>query len=776
MQITYSLLILHLYWSVSGLKLPQDEPEHNNEQLITTGDSLENNRTSFKENIEKRNNTIRSNTSTFHWDDFVDVWNPQKVARFWQADARGSLNISTSCERDFTDYMAGVWTEQQWAMKTFRWYLHCVRVELVDATGRHSWGLFSENIFWLGSLDQCREMRTEFLDRQKSDVENNNKDVPPFLVNVASVTFTLNPLHAELNKTFRIILGLCLPNSCDTEDVRELFLFAEDFRKNGTSAEIVIEGVRNLSKGYSVWDDPIFYALLITFTVVAVLTCLGTFYDITLRYKILHSKRYNSNDARDTATELKIMHTDRIMDDKITITKLWSVKEHNSAIDVRNSGSSPKPLSEALLSFSLLLNLSKICSLEVGDDTLAPIHGLRFISMLWIMLIHTCLTVNVVSEAKSFKSNAEKDFFYQTISNGTYGVDTFFFMSGCLVSFLYFRTITKNAMRKMKLIKNFCGQILQFVGIVMYRYFRLTPPYLLAIGLIVVSSSWYHDHTILDLYAYDHQNCRKFWWRNVLYVNTYFAMGERCMIWSWYLANDTLFYIIGTIIIIVARRYLSVAAFMTIFILVTSWIITAIIALRTHHVPSAQDPFAHYESLYDKPWSRIGPYLLGMMSGWYLHKINCSLRIHKTIALICWFISFVVMLSIVYGLYGTAPGPFMSVAYTVFSHSGWAVAIGWVLIACVTGNGGIINRILSWKYLYPLSRVSYCAYLIHPLVMRAVVQKGESSMHLTLGMMVILFLGFTVSCYVVSFVISLLFEAPMVSLLRICHPMRAWKK
>lgn len=154
---------------------------------------------------------------------------------------------------------------------------------------------------------------------------------------------------------------------------------------------------------------------------VTVFTCLGTFYDITLRYQILHSKRYNSSDVRDPATEMKIMHTDEIMDDKITIAKLWSVKEHNGAIgtssrfelswitlkrvdshglllsDVRNAGSSPKPLSEALLSFSVLLNLSKICCLDVGDDTLAPIHGLRFISMLWIILIHTCLTMNVVS-------------------------------------------------------------------------------------------------------------------------------------------------------------------------------------------------------------------------------------------------------------------------------------------------------------------------------------------------------------------------------------------
>lgn len=54
-------------------------------------------------------------------------------------------------------------------------------------------------------------------------------------------------------------------------------------------------------------------------------------------------------------------------------------------------------MSEGLLSFSLLVNISKLVSLDVGRDTLAPIHGLRFISMLWIIMVHTCLTTNEVS-------------------------------------------------------------------------------------------------------------------------------------------------------------------------------------------------------------------------------------------------------------------------------------------------------------------------------------------------------------------------------------------
>ncbi|XP_076232881.1 nose resistant to fluoxetine protein 6-like [Calliopsis andreniformis] len=754
MRVKQSLLLFFIPYFVSGFLNLKNELKTNNEiSQRSQNDSSE----PFTSTTE-----INGVNATLAWDDLIDIWSTSSMMKLLKSVPRKSLNISTNCERDVTDYTMALSVGELWALK------------MMDATGKYTWGLLSGNVFWLGSTDQCHEMQNQFIKWQKNREIQRRKDVPPFLISMNSVTLNLNIRHNELNKTYEIVLGLCLPNSCVAKDVEKLLYFLQDQRKNETSAIIAVRDVKSLSKEYNFGEDPVFCMLWITLIVVVVLVILGTFYDIALRYQVLNTikvARINEN----ATTEMKILNEGENVDEKITITRLWAVKEHNSSLDVSNSNSVPNPLSEALLSFSLLVNLSKIFSLEVGADTLAPIHGLKFLSMIWVILGHTCLFVIIASDSTTFRSKAEEGFFFQTISNGTYAVDTFFLMSGCLVSFLYFRTITKEKLRKAKIVKGTFGEILQFLGMVWYRYFRLTAPYLLVIGLTDISMRWYYNHSLLDLYKYDRQNCRKFWWRNVLYINTYFALDERCMIWSWYLTIDTQFYIIGIIILIIAARFISIAAFLTIFLLIGSWIMTAIITLQIDHVPSIQDPFAHYESLYDKPWTRIGPYLLGMIAGWYLYKCNCKLKIQKVIALLSWIFSFVTMLSIVYGLYGNTFSPFMSVAYTALSHSAWAISIAWILIACVTGHGGMINKILSWKYLYPLSRLTYCAYLIHPTIIRAIVMEKDSSIHLSQGFVGIMFLGYVVASYAAALFISLLFEAPMVSLLRIFHPLRQWK-
>lgn len=46
---------------------------------------------------------------------------------------------------------------------------------------------------------------------------------------------------------------------------------------------------------------------------------------------------------------------------------------------------------EILLSFSVIRNMRQICDSSIGADTIPIIHGLRSISMAWVILGHTCI-------------------------------------------------------------------------------------------------------------------------------------------------------------------------------------------------------------------------------------------------------------------------------------------------------------------------------------------------------------------------------------------------
>lgn len=71
-----------------------------------------------------------------------------------------------------------------------------------------------------------------------------------------------------------------------------------------------------------------------------------------------------------------------------------------------------------------------------------------------------------------YRKVVQKEFIFQTISNGTFSVDTFFFVSGLLVSFLYFRTNAKGKLDPLNKGNNFVAGFLHFIGLIGYRFAR----------------------------------------------------------------------------------------------------------------------------------------------------------------------------------------------------------------------------------------------------------------------------------------------------------------
>lgn len=66
----------------------------------------------------------------------------------------------------------------------------------------------------------------------------------------------------------------------------------------------------------------------------------------------------------------------------------------------------------------------------------------------------------------------------------------------------------------------------------------------------------------------------------------------------------------------------------------------------------------------------------------------------------------------------------------------WGFALMWITLSCCWGLAKPINSLLSYNGFYPLSRLTYCTYLIHPTIMMITSFQCESPLHLAHGIVV----------------------------------------
>lgn len=68
---------------------------------------------------------------------------------------------------------------------------------------------------------------------------------------------------------------------------------------------------------------------------------------------------------------------------------------------------------------------------------------------------------------------------------------------------------------------------------------------------------------------------------------------------------------------------------------ISSLFTTGYVSWSNEHIPNSEDPFTQFDKIYDKPWTRLGPYLVGMFTGWILFKTNLKIRMSRVSPCLC---------------------------------------------------------------------------------------------------------------------------------------------
>ncbi|XP_013166579.1 PREDICTED: nose resistant to fluoxetine protein 6-like [Papilio xuthus] len=701
-------------------------------------------------------------------------------------DLLDNVTLPDQCANDLRRYVIALNEGELWASKIF------------DASGQYSPNILFGNEYWLGSQNACADLQLRQYYAQ----------TPPFKTTffVAKINLTVDADHVPQSRL--MLVGQCMPASCNSSNIEAVLAPAETTaikraQDNGITASFRTLYVRPVPGPYNIFADLKLQILGSVMIVVAMWMLVASFYEGYLERKYRKAAELRDLEARQN-NNYKPSPVTNLSEDEEKIED-----DENKELRRDRCG----VWAELLLSFSILSNGRAILSTQKPNDgALTCLHGMRFMSVIWVIMVHTYLTVWYIADNKTMRIVTERNFLYQSVGNASYCVDTFFFISGLLVTVLFLRSEDKAAARRIAMEKkkanidtnkntngftnsalsvsvisqqSFCEDLLDqpknsvyskgeifkmiksFFVLVMYRIVRLTPAYAFVIGLNEIALRYTHDRTVFEPAIFDHITCDRFWWRNLLYINNLFPQREMCMVWSWYMANDTQFYVVGIILLLISVKHIKFAMISLILLLASSWATTIYISVWYQYKARIQEPFEMFDPLYDKPWSRIGPYLIGMVVGWYLHRTKCQVKMPYWLVAVGWPCALAIMASLIFGMVDGYFEVWPTAFYVSIGHTGWGVALAWVAVACCCGYGGLVNSALSYRGALPLSRLTYCAYLVHPTIMMYTSFLMDGPLHLQNSIVLTIYAGYAVMAFLASFAISLAFEAPAVRLLKI---------
>ncbi|XP_076455759.1 nose resistant to fluoxetine protein 6-like [Babylonia areolata] len=578
-----------------------------------------------------------------------------------------------------------------------------------------------------------------------------------------------------------MMMHLCVPTSCSETDLYGLFQPALDALGSERKG-ITCSGPRD-PKG-----DNLFIGVTTTLAVLALLCAAGTAYGIILdsREEKQQStkqkeakgftnngfvtnddaprkpdgghvndnlsngdapKACNGSQVKGSVPSSYVKHCEE--KEKVDMTDIEGgvAKHHNGGVFVNEAASGSKVqsgssrraeegvLSKMLLSFSVLRNGEKVLSCKQNPADIGCLHGIRVLSITWVILGHAFTMLGPATGNGLYMYKLMERFTFTVFPSGVLAVDTFFLL-------------------------------------------RLTPLYAVLLWVYIGIFPYLKEGPFQYTIGMDSEtSCREDWYLNLLYINN-LKIGDlekMCFGWSWYLSNDMQFSFLAPLVLIPwslkgsLKRVKVVGFVFSVAMILIHVIYTAVISYTEGISMFIANGNEYVLDIYMRPWSRVGPYAVGLLLGYTMSATSRKYTMGK----VSHGVGKSVALTVVYVLYDNVRqistlGPLwntsQAAAYESVFRVLWAVCVAWVIFACSKGCGGFVNTLLSWSAWQPLSRLTYGVYLVHCVVLFVIGGNLKKPLYVDPWTVTTLSLAVTVLSYLASFIFSMLVEAPTLGL------------
>lgn len=367
----------------------------------------------------------------------------------------------------------------------------------------------------------------------------------------------------------------------------------------------------------------------------------------------------------------------------------------------------PKKL---FISFSVYTNGQTLFDVKDSNSpsSINCLHGLRALSVLWIMFGHRFSNQQGFPVTNPAAVNQHYEHVYSVIlTSYNVAVDTFFVMGALLVTL---STLNALDMKRLNIPK-----------MILHRFLRYTPVFAVLV-LYTVSLSKFTVNGPIQVPEIREQ-CAQYWWSALLHIQNYVNPNELCLDHAWYLSADFQLFILSPFLIYPAWKYGCKYVWCLPVLAVMSSIYVLVICLAHDlrvYMISQEKGEAFSELIYNATHARMGPWLVGIVLGYILHTFkDKTVLISKRLNAVLWVLSLSVLISVVCLVQPLrSPNNQTSLVanafHIAFHRLAWSIAVSWMIFACQKlRTGGIIRWFLSLPQWQPIGRMSLSMYLVH---------------------------------------------------------------
>ncbi|PNF21731.1 hypothetical protein B7P43_G10364 [Cryptotermes secundus] len=600
-------------------------------------------------------------------------------------------------------------------------------LQMYDASAKLPSGILRGNVNQLGDFDQCLNVTSQNEPRidgkyclASVDVESTNLNTNE--IESLQQAVQLSQAYAFIKSSYRdpghfiprfttITWAVCVPASCSPSDVHQ-------------ALEEALHGYNETT---------------------------GLIFDVHVDPDMCYVK-HETGKPLETATILTLVFF-------IAVVSVATVATFRDARRVAQHQKEEGPLERAVMAFSVHKNMRELLAELPAEGDINCIYGVRALCTMTVYLTHKVIAVAFSPYSNRVElTEVSNEGWATMLRTSLVFTDSFLLMSGVLTSF----NMSKEMQRKKHI-----DWIKKYVA----RFIRLTPA-LLAVVL-------FYAYVLEHLGAGPQWNlavkrnadfCKESFWRNILYIQNFFPFEQMCATHTHQLALDMQLSLLSPLLVTLLWHWPACGVLLLLCLHALSTLLRYVatyrnqLSLAIFHGITVKQLYQTANLTYTRSLHRATPYLLGVSLGYLLHRTDRNTQIPKMIVWAGWLLAtyFVYLCS-----FSHSDLRLRDYRYSVNDASNYAayspiissLALSWLIWACFTGHGGLLNELLSSKCLVIFSRISYSVYLTQFAVffynVGSIRTSEKFSIFASLNMAEIL------TVLVVSTLVTLLFDLPM---------------